>query len=201
MNKSVQKKNAKEFALYWADKGYEKGESQPFWLSLLRDVLGVEKPEQIISFEDRVKLDNTAFIDGIIQQSHVLIEQKSRGKDLNKPIRQSDGTLLTPFQQAKRYSAELPYSQRPRWIITCNFQEFYIYDMEKPNGEPEKIKLEDLPKEAYRLNFIVDTEDEDLKREMEISIAAGDLVGVLYDALLKQYKNPNDEQSLRITLE
>ena len=197
INKSVQKKNATEFVSYWADKGYEKGECQPFWMSLLRDVLGVEKPEQIISFEDRVKLDNTAFIDGIIPRNHVLIEQKSRGKDLNKPIRQSDGTLLTPFQQAKRYSAEMPYSQRPRWIITSNFTEFYIYDMEQPNGEPEIIKLEDLPKEAYRLNFIVDTENEDLKREMEISIAAGELVGVLYDALLKQYKNPNDEKSLR----
>ena len=196
-SKSVQKKNATDFVAYWKDKGYEKGESQPFWMSLLRDVLGVEKPEQHIIFEDQVKIDHTAFIDGIIPESHVLIEQKSRGKDLKKAIRQSDGTLLTPFQQAKRYSAELPYSQRPRWVITSNFDEFFIYDMERPTGEPEVIKLEDLPKEAYRLNFIVDTESETLKREMEISIAAGDLVGVLYDALLKQYKDPTNEQSLR----
>ena len=196
-SKSEQKKNAKEFVDYWKDKGYEKGESQPFWMSLLRDVLGVEKPEQHIIFEDQVKIDHTAFIDGIIPESNVLIEQKSRGKDLRKPIRQSDGTLLTPFQQAKRYSAELPYSKRPRWVITCNFSEFFIYDMERPAGEPEVIKLEELPKEAYRLNFIIDAESEILKREMEISIAAGDLVGVLYDALLKQYKDPTNEQSLR----
>ena len=196
-SKSVQKKNATDFVAYWKDKGYEKGESQPFWMSLLRDVLCVEKPEQHIIFENQVKIDYTAFIDGIIPESHVLIEQKSRGKDLNKPIRQSDGTLLTPFQQAKRYSAELPYSQRPRWVITCNFQEFYLYDMERPTEEPEVIKLEDLPKEAYRLNFIVNPENEQLKSEMELSIAAGEVVGILYDALLKQYRNPTNEHTLQ----
>lgn len=47
-----QKAAAKAFAEYWDGKGYEKGQSQPFWLSLLRDVLGVEHPEQFISFED-----------------------------------------------------------------------------------------------------------------------------------------------------
>ena len=193
MNKELQKQNASKFVNYWKEKGYEKGESQPFWLALMRDVLGVENPEQHIIFEDQVKLDHTAFIDGRIPESHVLIEQKSRDKDLRKAIRQSDGSLLTPFQQAKRYSSELPYSQRPRWIVACNFQEFLIYDMEQPNG----IKLNDLPKEAYRLNFIVNSENEQLKREMELSIAAGELVGILYDALLKQYKDPTNEHTLQ----
>lgn len=190
------RKKAKAFAEYWDGKGYEKGESQPFWLSLLRDILGVEHPEQFISFEDQVKLDHTSFIDGIIPSTHVLIEQKGRDKDLNKPIKQSDGILLTPFQQAKRYSAELPYSERPRWIITCNFQEFYIYDMEKPNGEPEILLLKNLQKEYYRLQFIVNSENENIKKEMEISIKAGEIVGVIYDALLKQY-NEKDEEELK----
>ena len=126
-----------------------------------------------------------------------MIEQKSIGKDLRKGIRQSDGTLLNPFQQAKRYSAELPYSKRPRWIITCNFEEFLVYDMEKPNGEPEQIFLKDLEKDYYRLQFLVDTGNENLKREMEISLKAGELVGKLYDAILKQYKNPNSGDTLR----
>ena len=130
---------AKQFAEYWKNKGYEKGESQPFWLSLLQKVYGVEEPEKFITFEDQVHLDHTSFIDGFIPSTHVLIEQKGLGKNLNKPIKQSNGTLLNPFQQAKRYSAELPYSQRPRWIVTCNFKEFYIYDMERPTGEPEII--------------------------------------------------------------
>ena len=196
MNDLEMKKQAKAFAEYWADKGYEKGESQKFWLDLLEHVLGVPNARDYITFEDQVKLDHTSFIDGFIPATHILIEQKGRDKDLRKAIKQSDGTLLTPFQQAKRYSTELPYSQRPRWIITCNFQEFLIYDMEKPNGEPESILLKNLAKEYYRLEFIVNSENENIKKEMEISIKAGEIVGVLYDALLKQY-NEKDEEELK----
>ncbi len=197
MTEKEQKSAAKAFAEYWKDKGYEKGESQAFWMSLLRDVYGVEHPEQFISFEDQVKLDHTSFIDGYIEATHAMIEQKGLGKDLRKGIKQSDGSILSPFQQAKRYAAELPYSKRPRWIITCNFSEFLVYDMEKPNGEPEQILLKDLPKEYYRLQFLVDTGSEHLKKEMEISLKAGELVGKLYDAILKQYKNPDDPETLK----
>lgn len=197
MTEKEMKSAAKAFAEYWKDKGYEKGESQAFWMSLLRDIYGVEHPEQFISFEDQVKLDHTSFIDGYIDATHVMIEQKGLGKDLRKGIKQSDGSILSPFQQAKRYAAELPYSKRPRWIITCNFSEFLVYDMEKPNGEPEQIFLKDLPKEFYRLQFLVDTGSEHLKKEMEISLKAGELVGRLYDAILKQYKNPDDPETLK----
>ena len=69
----------------------------------MRDVYGVEQPEAFISFEDMFFLGHTSFIDGYIPETKVLIEQKALGKDLTKPIKQSDGTLLTPFQQAKRY--------------------------------------------------------------------------------------------------
>ncbi|MBR7084463.1 MAG: methylase, partial [Oscillospiraceae bacterium] len=131
MNGKEQKKAAKEFAARWKDKGYEKGESQKFWIDLLEHVYGVEDIAGFISFEDKVHLDHTSFIDGYIPSTHVMIEQKSIDKDLRKAIKQSDGTLLNPFQQAKRYASELPYSQRPRWIITCNFAEFLVYDMEK----------------------------------------------------------------------
>ena len=197
MTDTERKKNAKAFAEYWANKGYEKGESQSFWLSLLRDILGVEHPEQFIQFENKVMLDHTSFIDGTIPSTHVLIEQKSADKDLTKGIKQSDGTFLKPFQQALRYSMQLPYSQRPRWIVICNFQEFHIYDMEKPHGDPEILLLKDLPKEYYRLQFLTDTGNDNIKKEMEISIKAGELVGVLYDEILKQYKHPDDEETLK----
>ncbi len=191
-----QKKAAKAFAEYWKDRGDEKSDSQSFWLALLREVLGVAEPEKYILFEERVKLDHTSFIDGHIPATHVLIEQKKKGLNLRSGIRQSDGTLLNPFQQAQRYSAALPYSQRPRWIITCNFEEFLIYDMEKPTGEPESILLKDLAKEYYRLQFLVEEKSEFLHREEQISIQAGELVGKLYDAILKQYINPDSKDSL-----
>ena len=197
MTEADRKRAAKAFAEYWKDRGDEKSDSQSFWLSLARDVLGVAEPEKFIIFEERVKLDHTSFIDGHIPSTHVLIEQKKKGLNLRSPIRQSDGTLLNPFQQAQRYSAALPYSQRPRWIITCNFEEFLIYDMEKPTGEPESILLKDLGKEYYRLQFLVEEKSELLHREEQISIKAGELVGKLYDAILKQYIHPDSEETLR----
>ena len=192
-----QREAAKRFASYWKERGYEKGESQSFWLSLLREVYGVEHPEQFISFEEQVHLDHTSFMDGFIPSTKVLIEQKGLGKDLNKAIRQSDGTYLNPFQQAKRYITELPVSKHPRWVVTCNFSEFYIYDMERPGGEPEKLLLANLEKEYYRLQFLVDKGNEHLQREMEVSIAAGEIVGLLYDAFYKQYADPSSERALK----
>lgn len=192
-----QRAAAKEFAADWAGKGYEKGQSQPFWLDLLRKVYGIDDPSKFITFEDQVMLDHTSFIDGFIPATHVLIEQKGIGKNLRKPIRQSDGSLLTPFQQAKRYSIELVYSKRPRWIVICNFEEFNIYDMEHPNDDPAVIFLKDLEKEYYRLQFLVDTGNDVIKKEEDVSVQAGDLVGLLYDALLQQYKDPAAPETLK----
>lgn len=181
----------------WTGRGYEKGESQPFWLALLRDVLGVEHPENFISFESQVHLDHTSFIDGRIASTRVLIEQKGLGKDLRKPIRQSDGSMLTPFQQAKRYITELPVSEHPRWVVTCNFSTFLVYDMENPSGEPEVIRLVDIPNELYRLRFLVDPADRHVHKETEVSLKAGDIVARLYDAILRQYRNPDAPETLR----
>ena len=170
MTDTQQRAAAKAFAKNWKDRGYEKGDSQIFWVELLTTVFGVTEISQFISFEDQVHLDHTSFIDGYIEKTHVMIEQKSINKSLTAAIRQSDGSMLTPFEQAKRYSSELPYSKRPRWIVTSNFQSFYIYDMEKPGGDPEIIQLEDLEKEYYRLQFLVDEGNTNLQRKMEVSI-------------------------------
>ena len=192
-----QRKNAKTFALEWKDKGYEKGESQIFWLSLLRDVFGIKQPEKYIKFEDQVHIDRTSFIDGYIKSTKVLIEQKSIDKDLNKGIKQSDGTYLTPVQQARKYIVDSPVSKHPRWVVTCNFKEFYVYDMERPGCEPERIKLSELEKDYYRLSFLVANENIHIQRELEVSIQAGDIVGLIYDALLSQYSDPQNEHSLK----
>ncbi len=197
MTQIQQQKAAREFAERWKGKGYEKGESQIFWSTLLTEVFGVEHVDSFLLYEQQVHLDHTSFIDGFIPSTKVMIEQKSLNKDLGAPIKQSDGTSLNPFQQAKRYAAELPYSQRPRWIVTCNFREFWVYDMEQPNGEPQKILLENLEKEYYRLQFLVDEGNEHLKREMEVSVKAGELVGRIYDKLLEQYIDPDSPETLR----
>ena len=188
---------AAEFAERWKDRGYERGESQPFWIDLLTNVFGIETPSGgFITFEDHQKVDASNFVDGRIRSTRVLIEQKSIDKDLRAPIKQSDGSLLNPFQQARRYVVSLPVSEHPRWIVTCNFKEFLVYDMEQPNGEPEQILLENLGKEYYRLQFLVDAKNEHLSKEMEVSIQAGEIVGKIYEALLKQYDD-NSPEALR----
>ena len=197
MTDKQQQAAAALFAKEWEGHGYEKGESQPFWMALLHNVYGVEHAEKYISFENQVKLSNTSFIDGYIDATHVLIEQKSLDKDLRKPIKQSDGTELTPFEQAKRYADELAYSKRPRWVVVCNFQSFLVYDMEHPRNEPEEILLKNLATDYHRLRFLVDEQATHIKREMEVSIKAGDLVGQLYDEIQKQYLDPTSPDTLR----
>jgi len=185
---------AKEFIKTWTGRGDEKQETQRFWIDLLQNVFGVDQPTKAIEFEVRVKLDHTSFIDGYLKDTHVLIEQKGADIDLTRGYKQSDGSLLTPYQQARRYAGFLPHDMNPRWIVVCNFKEFHIHDMNRPNDTPEIIKLEDLEKECTRLQFLVDTGNERIQKEMEISLQAGELVGKLYDALLKEYgDNPSDE--------
>ncbi len=189
---------AAEFAERWQGKGYERGESQLFWADLLTNVYGVENLPEFIRYEERVQsmVDSTNFIDGHIPSTRVLIEQKSLGKDLRLPILQSDGSKLNPFQQAKRYVANMPVDEHPKWIVTCNFEQFLVYDMNQPNGEPEEIWLKDLGKEYYRLQFLVDQKSEHLSKEMQVSMQAGEIVGRIYDALLTQYDD-NSAEALR----
>ena len=166
-----------------------------FWTDLLSNVYGVENLPDFIRYEERVNsmVDSTNFIDGHIPSTRVLIEQKSIDKDLRAPIPQSEGGKLTPFQQGKKYVANLPLSQHPKWIVTCNFKEFLVYDMEQPNGEPEQIFLKDLGKEYYRLQFLVDAKSEHITKEMRVSMKAGEIVGKIYDALLEQYDDTSAE--------
>ena len=189
---------AAAFAERWHGRGYERGESQLFWADLLTNVYGVENLPDFIRYEKRVSsmVDSTNFIDGHIPSTRVLIEQKSIDKDLRAPVPQCEGGKLTPFQQAKKYVANMPLSQHPKWIVTCNFAEFLVYDMEQPNGEPEQIFLKDLGKEYYRLQFLVDVKSEHITKEMQVSMKAGEIVGRIYDALLKQYDD-NSPEALR----
>lgn len=185
----------KKFVAQWSGRGYEKGESHSFWLSLLRDVFGVSEPEKFIRFEVPVKLKHTGFIDAFLPDTKVIIEQKSLSESLSQEKSQSDGSTLTPYEQAQRYGSSLPYSMRPRWIVVCNFAEFLLYDMETL-AKPTKILLDELPEKFHALDFLVDKTKNKLRIELELSLKAGEIVGKLYDALHSQYLNPDNEYSL-----
>ena len=124
---------ARQFAKDWTGRGDEKQETQTFWMTLLSKVYEIYEPDKFIDFERRVEVDDlktgkrtTKFIDGYIPATRVLIEQKGADIDLRKGYRQSDGSMLTPYQQARRYGGYLPQNEQPRWIVVCNFQEFHI---------------------------------------------------------------------------
>ena len=198
-----QRQAAKAFVRDWTGKGYEKGETQRFWLDLLHRVFGVDNPTQIMSFELPVKTitkeKGSDFIDAYISTTKVLIEQKGSHVDLSAKARQSDGADLTPYQQGRRYAAGLPHTMNPRWIVACNFTTFEVHDMEHPNDAPEVIFLKDLEKDFHRLSFLVDDTNVHLKKELEVSIQAGEIVGVLYEKFLAQYihpENPDSQKSL-----
>ena len=201
MTDRQQREEAKRFSEDWKGRGSEKSDSQPFWLALLRRVFGIENPEDYIKFEDRVHLDHTSFIDATIEKTQVLIEQKSINKSLTEPCLQSDGSLLTPFEQAMRYVDALLHEKGrqaiPRWIVTCNFQEFQIFDMDNRQKEPVIVLLKNLSKDYEQLNFLIEKTFTPAQKEMLVSKQAGQLIKDLYNAFLKQYRDQTDPESLK----
>lgn len=200
MNHIEQKKAAEEFVRFWLhEKGYEKGQTVLFWEELLRDVYGVKKPSKVLVPEDSLRVEKSQrFVDLRIPSTKVMIEQKGAHIDLTKPEKQS-GMMekLTPFQQAHHYILGLGRSEHPKWIVVCNFKEFHIHDMEHPNDAPEILLLENLPNELHRLQFLVDADSTHVQSEEAVSVKAGNLLGELYDLLLKQYGDHPTEEDFR----
>ena len=194
-----QETRAATFAARWQGRGNERSDTAPFWLGLLADVFGVSDPSERITFERPVIFDNgksRGRIDVLIEGAQVLVEQKSLGIDLDKAEQQSDGQWLTPFQQAKRYDNTLPYNRHCRWIVTCNFAEFRIHDMQHPQAPPLVVRLDELASQVHQLAFLVD-DQATARYECDISLQAGELVGRLYDALLPRYHNPSAAETQR----
>lgn len=190
--------NIKGFIERWKGRGDEKQETQKFWIELLHDVFGLDNPTSALEFEKKVKLEGSIrFIDVYIPDTRVIIEQKSVDIDLGKEGSQSGGDNLTPYNQARRYDNNLPVSEKARWIVCCNFERFEIHDMQKPLDAPEVVLLENLEKEYYRLQFLIEQGNEHLKKEMEVSLQAGEIIGQIYDEFLKQYIHPDDPQTLK----
>ena len=171
----------KNFVRDWQKHGYEKGEAQKFWLAFIRDVFDINKPEKFIDFETQVKIDgNTKFIDGYLFESKVLIEQKSSNVKLDE----------TAFKQAKRYNDALNYGRKARWIVTCNFSEFQIYNMETL-GDPVKILLDELPQKFHAFDFLIKKNRRNAELEQDLNFEAGSAVQKLYDTMRAQYKDKN----------
>ena len=190
----------KDFMEKWSTRGSEKSESQSYWIELLQ-ALGVQKPTDFIQFEKTVKDGrNTIYIDGYIPKTKVLIEMKSSTINLDDKLVQSNGDKLTPFEQAQKYIVHLPRSEHPRYVVTCNFKEIRVYDMENPNNAPVSIFINELNTQSYRLSFLVKEDNVHLERQVKVSKEAVQLISKLYDAFSKQYKTINEETSRNLNI-
>lgn len=196
MTGSEQREAARQFINRWRGKGKEDEDGRSYWIELLSNVFGVENVTERIDFEKKVVVDgNTKRIDVYIPETRVIIEQKSLNIPLDKKIRNSGDIDLTPFEQADRYNSKLIFDERARWIVTCNFSEIWIYDMNEKQPEPSKIMLEELQTKYSLLDFLIKKEVQKISHEMEVSIKAGDIVGLLYNAFLEQYKIPEAKKN------
>lgn len=188
----------KEFISRWSGKGDEKQDTQKYWMDLLHSVFGIDNPSKHLMFEKRVRLEDTQrYIDVYIPDTRVLVEQKGMSIDLSKAEMQSGGDWLTPYNQARRYDNNLPVHEKARWIVCCNFQRFEIHDMNCPLAEPVVVLLDDLVRNHVRLSFLVDMTVDVVRKEEEISVKAGNIVGTLYDKILPQYHDPSNLDTLK----
>ena len=191
MTDSEQREAARQFVNRWRGKGKEDEDGRSYWIDLLSNVLGMDNVTERLNFEKKVVIDgHTKRIDVYIPETKVIIEQKSIGKALDQKIRNSGEIDLTPFEQADRYNSKLTFDERARWIVTSNFAEIWIYDMNQKQPEPTKITLDELQNKYPLLDFLIKKEVKNISHEMEVSIKAGDIVGLIYDAFLKQYRIP-----------
>lgn len=186
------------FAQNWHNRGNEKSEARSYWMELLQDVLQLSDTNdpKTVCFERKTGLNG--YIDVLMIKARVLVEQKSLGVDLDKPEKRQ-GLMLTPIQQAKRYADNLPPSEKPTVLITCNFGLFRIYDLEqdwiasKPQSE---FMLADLPNHINELARLFQRESTQetirVVRQEELSVKAGIYVAQLHDALAKCFRNPDD---------
>ncbi len=198
MTSAEQKRAVKAFVERWkAMPCVEEEHSRSFWIEFLEQVLGIPGATRVLEFERKVKGRK---IDVFYEDMGILIEQKGRGISLDEAtVRSKKAGPETPFQQAKWYADNLPYSVRPRWIVTCNFDEFRIYDLDREDSETYiPVALDELPSQAHLFGFFADKSNSRLVKEQELSVKAGRIVSDLYHAFEGQYKNlETDEREQR----
>ena len=195
MTPSELRKNISRFIERWSRADYkEDGSTAPFWIDLLEKILGVPHATDIIKFEETFKHEqkgNPLYCDAWIPSLHILIEQKAPGVALDSSYERHGRTFQSAYGQAYEYDQTLAVSERSRYIITSNFREIWIYDMDvrEAEREPVKILLENLAKDYKKLSILIDGNARlsDIV-EVEVSVEAGEKVGHLYDTLLAEYK-------------
>jgi type I restriction-modification system DNA methylase subunit len=163
------KQRAIAFSKEWESETSEKSESQSFWNDFF-NVFGISR-RRVGSFELPIKkADNKqGFID-LLWKGTILVEHKSRGKDLDKAT-----------QQAKDYFPNLKEHELPKYILVSDFQKFRLYDLD--TDETTEFELKDFVNHVHLFGFMAGYEKRVYKDEDPVNIKAAELMGKLHDRL------------------
>ena len=163
------KSRALSFSREWADAANEDSEAKPFWIAFF-EIFGITN-KRVATFELAVKKfgGGQGFVD-LFWPGVLLVEQKSRGKDLDRA-----------FSQALDYFPGIKERDLPRRIVVCDFARFRLYDLE--TGDTREFALKDLHKHIRHFGFIAGYETQEIKPQNPVNIQAAERMGRLHDAL------------------
>ena len=194
------KADAEAFASRWANKGNENQDTQRFWIDFYQNVLGVEDAVSRLEFEKPVSTDastHEGYIDVFIPSAKTLVEQKSLGIDLAKEETRQ-GRKVTPAKQGNAYAQGMPLSQQPRYIVACNFAEFWVFDRERDSlcREPLfKLPLAELPKNLAAIQFLKGGAEAPATISRAVSVEAGKIMSKLHDQVAEAFDDPDTPEN------
>lgn len=194
------KADAEAFASRWANKGNENQDTQRFWIDFYQNVLGVEDAVSRLEFEKPVSTDastHEGYIDVFIPSAKTLVEQKSLGIDLAKEETRQ-GRKVTPAKQGNAYAQGMPLSQQPRYIIACNFSDFWVFDRERDSlcREPLfKLPLAELPKNLAAIQFLKGGAEAPATISRAVSVEAGKIMSKLHDQVADAFDDPDTPEN------
>src|SRR5690606_27350850 len=164
------KDRARRFSREWADEASEDAEAKSFWDAFF-DVFGVPR-RRVAAFERRIKKPEgkDGYID-LLWKGVLLVEHKSRGKDLDRA-----------HAQARDYFHGLSDAELPRYLLVSDFARFRLYDLEGEE-EPVEFSLKELHKHVRRFGFIAGYQTHRFKEEDPVNVRAAERMGRLHDAL------------------
>ena len=163
------KDRALHFSKEWADTSNEEADAKPFLVEFF-NVFGISS-KRVSTFEHRVKKldDKDGYID-LLWKGTILIEMKSRGKNLDKA-----------YQQAKDYLHGLKQHELPKYILVSDFETFKLHDLEEE--KTIEFKLNDLVNNVQHFSYILGYQKKVYKEQDPANIKAAELMGKLHDRL------------------
>lgn len=166
------KKRALAFSKEWEGTHSEEADAKPFLVEFF-NVFGLNQ-RKVAAFEHKVKKlgNHDGYID-MLWKGWLLVEMKSKGKDLTKA-----------YGQAKGYIHGLQKLDIPKYVLVCDFETFRLYDLEE-TGEEEYVefKLNDFVNHVELFGFIAGYQKKVYREEDPVNVKAAELMGKLHDRL------------------